>query len=164
MTRSGFDYNVIAIGSGFGGSVAAAEGDREGLPDGVLESGKRLPDEDIPNTSWDIDKFVWQPELEMFGVQRIEFLDDVQVLCGAGVGGASLVYANTLMSQCHGSRFDITSGDVLRGPATEPFTTYDARELDGASGRSTRTHSATRTTHHRDRGPGLRFEGAPVDR
>jgi cholesterol oxidase len=54
------------------------------------------PDEQVPKTSWDIRKFAWQPEAEMYGIQRIEFLDDVLVLCGAGVGGGSHHYAQTL--------------------------------------------------------------------
>ena len=63
---------------------------------GVMESGKRWKDEDIADTNWDIHKYLWQPEIEMFGIQRLEYLDDVFVLCGAGVGGGSHVYANTL--------------------------------------------------------------------
>ena len=62
----------------------------------MLESGRRWLDEDIPTTSWDVRKFAWQPEAEMYGIQRMEFLDDVLVLCGAGVGGGSHVYGNTL--------------------------------------------------------------------
>lgn len=96
MSSNGFDYDVIVIGSGFGGSVAALRATEKGYKVGVLESGKRWLDEDIPSTSWDLRRFVWQPEAEMFGIQRIEFLDDVLVLCGAGVGGGSHVYGNTL--------------------------------------------------------------------
>jgi cholesterol oxidase len=84
------------IGSGFGGSVAALRATEKGYRVGVMESGKRWRDEDIPHTSWDIRKFAWQPEVEMYGIQRMEFLDDVLVLCGAGVGGGSHVYGNTL--------------------------------------------------------------------
>ena len=89
-------FDVIVIGSGFGGSVAAMRAAEKGYKVGVLESGKRWPDEDVPTTSWDVRKFAWQPEAEMFGIQRMEFLDDVLVLCGAGVGGGSHVYGNTL--------------------------------------------------------------------
>jgi cholesterol oxidase len=89
-------YDVIVIGSGFGGSVAALRATEKGYRVGVLESGKRWPDDHIPKTSWDVRNFVWQPEAEMFGIQRMEFLDDVLVLCGAGVGGGSHVYGNTL--------------------------------------------------------------------
>jgi cholesterol oxidase len=96
VSSNGFDYDVIVIGSGFGGSVAALRATEKGYKVGVLESGKRWLDEDIPSTSWDLRRFVWQPEAEMFGIQRMEFLDDVLVLCGAGVGGGSHVYGNTL--------------------------------------------------------------------
>lgn len=96
MDGDGFDYDVIVIGSGFGGSVAALRATEKGYRVAVLESGRRWPDEEIPKTSWDIRKFAWQPEAEMYGILRIEFLDDVLVLCGAGVGGGSHHYAQTL--------------------------------------------------------------------
>lgn len=91
-----FDYDVIVIGSGFGGSVAALRAAEKGYSVCVLEAGKRWEDEDLPRTSWNVKKFAWAPEVELFGIQRIRPLDDVIVLSGAGVGGGSLVYANTL--------------------------------------------------------------------
>jgi cholesterol oxidase len=96
MNNKSNHYDVIVIGSGFGGSVAALRDTEKGYGVGVLESGRRWSDEDIPKTSWDVRKFAWQPEAEMYGIQRMEFLDDVLVLCGAGVGGGSHVYGNTL--------------------------------------------------------------------
>ena len=91
-----FDYDVLIVGSGFGGSVSALRAAEKGYRVGVMESGKRWPDEDIPKTQWDIPKFLWLPASELYGIQRIEYLDDVLVLSGAGVGGGSHVYANTL--------------------------------------------------------------------
>jgi cholesterol oxidase len=91
-----FDYDVAVIGSGFGGSVAALRAAEKGYRVGVMESGRRWRDEDIPQTQWDLPHFLWFPAAELYGVQRIEYLDDVLVLCGAGVGGGSHVYANTL--------------------------------------------------------------------
>jgi cholesterol oxidase len=91
-----FDYDVIIIGSGFGGSVAALRAAEKGYKVGVMESGRRWLDEDIPKTQWDIPKYVWFPAAELYGIQRIEYLDDALILCGAGVGGGSHVYANTL--------------------------------------------------------------------
>jgi cholesterol oxidase len=91
-----FDYDVIVVGSGFGGSVAALRAAEKGYRVGVMESGRRWPDEEIPKTQWDLPRFLWQPEAELFGIQRIEYLDDVLILSGAGVGGGSHVYANTL--------------------------------------------------------------------
>ena len=91
-----FDYDVIVIGSGFGGSVAALRAAEKGYRVAVMESGRRWNDEDIPQTQWDLPHFLWQPEAELYGIQRIEYLDDVLILAGAGVGGGSHVYANTL--------------------------------------------------------------------
>ena len=91
-----FDYDVVIVGSGFGGSVAALRAAEKGYRVGVMESGRRWKDEDIPKTQWDLPHFLWQPEAEMYGIQRMEYLDDVLILSGAGVGGGSHVYANTL--------------------------------------------------------------------
>jgi choline dehydrogenase-like flavoprotein len=96
MSSNGFDYDVIVVGSGFGGSVASLRATEKGDKVGVLESGKRWPDEESPNTSWDLHRLMRQPEAEMFGIQRLELLDDVLVLCGAGVDGGSHGYGNTL--------------------------------------------------------------------
>jgi cholesterol oxidase len=93
---AGFDYDVVIIGSGFGGSVAALRAAEKGYRVGVMESGRRWPDEDIPKTQWDLPHFLWFPAAELYGIQRIEYLDDVLILSGAGVGGGSHVYANTL--------------------------------------------------------------------
>jgi cholesterol oxidase len=91
-----FDYDVVIIGSGFGGSVAALRAAEKGYRVGVMESGRRWKDEDIPKTQWDLPHFIWLPAAELYGIQRIEPLDDVLILSGAGVGGGSHVYANTL--------------------------------------------------------------------
>src|SRR4051812_20739629 len=91
-----FDYDVVIIGSGFGGSLAALRAAEKGYRVGVMESGRRWPDEDVPKTRWDLPHFSWFPAAELYGIQRIEYLDDVLMLSGAGVGGGSHVYANTL--------------------------------------------------------------------
>ena len=93
---SGFDYDVLIVGSGFGGSVAALRAAEKGYRVGVMESGRRWPDKDIPKTQWNLPHFLWFPALELYGLQRIEYLDDVLILCGAGVGGGSHVYGATL--------------------------------------------------------------------
>jgi nitrite reductase/ring-hydroxylating ferredoxin subunit len=42
-----------------------------------------------------------------------------------------LLTGTTVMCQCHGSRFDITNGAVVDGPATEALDVYEVREVDG---------------------------------
>jgi cholesterol oxidase len=93
---AGFDYDVLIVGSGFGGSVAALRLVEKGYRVGVLEAGRRFTEETYPKTSWRLRSFLWAPRLGCTGLQRIHVLKDVVVLAGAGVGGGSLVYANTL--------------------------------------------------------------------
>jgi cholesterol oxidase len=89
-------YDVVVIGSGFGGSVAALRLVEKGYTVAVLEAGRRFADDEFPETSWRSRRFLWAPALGCYGIQRINLLRDVLVLSGAGVGGGSLVYANTL--------------------------------------------------------------------
>ena len=108
---SGLDYDVLVIGSGFGGSVAALRLTEKGYRVGELEAGRRFDDPadpvpgqrhgGLPKTSWRIFRYMWAPQLGMTGIQRIHLLrgeknSRVLVLAGAGVGGGSLNYANTL--------------------------------------------------------------------
>jgi len=90
------EFDVVVIGSGFGGSVAALRLREKGYTVAVLEAGRRFEDRDFPKTSWRLRKFLFAPALGLYGIQRIHALPDVLILCGAGVGGGSLVYANTL--------------------------------------------------------------------
>lgn len=89
-------FDVVVVGSGFGGSVAALRLTEKGYRVAVLEAGWRYTNDTLPVTSWDVRRFLWAPKLGLRGIQRLTLLDDVLVLSGAGVGGGSLVYANTL--------------------------------------------------------------------
>ena len=89
-------FDIVVIGSGFGGSVSALRLTEKGYKVAIFEAGRRFDDGDFPKTSWRINKFLYFPKLGLKGIQRIHFLPDVLVLAGAGVGGGSLVYANTL--------------------------------------------------------------------
>jgi cholesterol oxidase len=88
--------DVVVVGSGFGGSVAALRLAEKGYRVTVLEAGRRFADDEFPETSWRLPRFLWQPRLHWYGIQRMDLLRNVLVLSGAGVGGGSLVYANTL--------------------------------------------------------------------
>lgn len=114
------DFDVLVIGSGFGGSVAALRLVEKGYRVGVLEAGRRFEDADFPKTSWDLRRFIWAPKLKMYGIQRIHLLKDVAVLAGAGVGGGSLVYANTLYKP---------GSDFFQDPQWAQITDWES-ELD----------------------------------
>ncbi len=90
------DFDVVVVGSGFGGSVAALRLTEKGYRVAVLEAGRRFTAETLPKTSWQAKDFLFAPAIGCYGIQRIHILPDTVVLCGAGVGGGSLVYANTL--------------------------------------------------------------------
>lgn len=92
----GEHYDVVVIGSGFGGSVTALRLTEKGYRVGVIEAGRRFDESNLPKTSWDVRNFLWAPRLGCYGIQRIHLLRDVVILAGAGVGGGSLNYANTL--------------------------------------------------------------------
>ncbi len=92
----GYDHDVVVIGSGFGGSVSALRLAEKGYRVHVYEAGRRFEDADFARTSWDVRRYLWAPRLGCYGVQRIHRLPDCLVLAGAGVGGGSLNYANTL--------------------------------------------------------------------
>jgi cholesterol oxidase len=90
------NFDVAVIGSGFGGSVAALRLSEKGYKVLVIESGARFEDQDFAKNSFNLKKFLFFPKLGLKGIQRIDLLKNVIVMSGAGVGGGSLVYANTL--------------------------------------------------------------------
>ena len=93
----GLDYDYIIIGSGFGGSVSALRLTEKGYKVLVLEKGKRLGIQDFPHTNWNLKKWLWLPLFSFFfGFFKITWFRHVTILSGVGVGGGSLVYANTL--------------------------------------------------------------------
>jgi len=90
------DADVLVVGSGFGGSVAALRLTEKGYRVRVLEAGRRFGAADFARTNWNLRRYLFMPRLGLRGIQRLTVLDDLLVLSGAGVGGGSLVYANTL--------------------------------------------------------------------
>jgi len=92
---STFDTDVAIVGSGFGGSVTALRLTEKGYRVTVLEKGRRWKPEDFPTTNWNIRRQFWLPWLGCYGTWRLHLLREVLVMHGIGVGGGSLLYANT---------------------------------------------------------------------
>lgn len=90
------DYDYIIIGSGFGGSVSALRLAEKGYSVLVIEKGKWFKSSDFAKTNWNLRKWLWIPGLKLFGIQKLNFMRHISALSGVGVGGGSLVYANTL--------------------------------------------------------------------
>ena len=61
-----------------------------------MEMGKRYEQSDFPKTNWNLKKYLWLPLLKLHGFFRMSLFKHAWVLSGVGVGGGSLVYANTL--------------------------------------------------------------------
>jgi cholesterol oxidase len=89
------DFDFVIVGSGFGGSVAAHRLTEKGYRVAVLEQGKRYTTEDLPKTTWNLRKYLWAPKLGLKGILGITTFKDIVIFHGTGVGGGSLVYANT---------------------------------------------------------------------
>jgi cholesterol oxidase len=89
-------YDWIIIGSGFGGSVSALRLAEKGYSVLVIEKGKKYENSDFPKTNWNVRKWFWIPGIKLFGIQKLSFFRHITILSGVGVGGGSLVYANTL--------------------------------------------------------------------
>ncbi len=95
-SASDFDYDYVVIGSGFGGSVSAMRLAQKGYRVLVLEAGRRWQGRDFPKTNLNVFRFLWAPAAFCYGIMRMTLLRNVLIVSGAGVGGGSLVYANTL--------------------------------------------------------------------
>jgi cholesterol oxidase len=148
--NDGSDYDVLVIGSGFGGSVTALRLTEKGYRVGVLEAGRRFTPETLPKTSWQARRFLWAPKLGLTGIQRIHVLKDCVILAGAGVGGGSLNYANTLYEPLQPFYDDPQWADItdwraelaphyaqarqMLGVVTNPTTTPSDREMQRLAG------------------------------
>ena len=152
-----FEYDVVVIGSGFGGSVAALRLTEKGYRVAVLEAGQRFDSSNLPRTSWDVRNFLWAPRLGCYGLQRIHILKNVVILGGAGVGGGSLNYSNTLYEPRSAGFYEHPQWAAITDWRTELAPYYDlARRMLGVTQTPlvTETDKVLKTVAHRDgRGP-----------
>ena len=89
-------YDWVIVGSGFGGSVSAHRLTQKGYKVLIIEKGRRFKLEDFPKTNWDVKRWMWNPAMGLKGFFQMSFMKHMTILHGVGVGGGSLVFANTL--------------------------------------------------------------------
>ncbi|MFC0115102.1 FAD-dependent oxidoreductase [Kibdelosporangium aridum] len=85
--------DVLVVGSGFGGSVAALRLAEKGYRVTVLEAGRRFADTDLASGPWQLHRVLWAPRIGLRGIIRVRVRRRLIVLTGIGVGGGSLAYA-----------------------------------------------------------------------
>jgi cholesterol oxidase len=124
-------HDVLVVGSGFGGSVTALRLTEKGYDVGVLETGRRWRTEDFAGqTSRDL---LWAPRLGMLGPMRLSSLGPITLFTAVGVGGGSLIYANTLYEP-HDAFFTDAGWASITDWRTELAPYYDqARRMLGAT-------------------------------
>ncbi len=92
--------STTSTGSSSGRASAAASSalrlTQKGYRVAMFESGKRYADHEFPKSTWDLRRYFFAPRLGLHGIFRLSLFKDVSVVSGAGVGGGSLGYANTL--------------------------------------------------------------------
>jgi cholesterol oxidase len=96
----GYDYDVIVVGSGFGGAVAAYRMAQKGKKVCLIERGKRYGMHEFPRRIHEVKEgLFWDPRDKKYGI--MEFRDykesDLMSVSASGLGGGSLIYANVLM-------------------------------------------------------------------
>ncbi|PKQ06693.1 MAG: GMC family oxidoreductase [Alphaproteobacteria bacterium HGW-Alphaproteobacteria-11] len=96
FVADGAHFDFVIVGSGFGGSVSALRLSQKGYSVLVIEKGRRLSGDDFPKTNWNLKRWLWMPSLGFRGLFQMTFFRHLTAFTGVGVGGGSLVYANTL--------------------------------------------------------------------
>ena len=96
MSSHKYDYDYVVIGSGFGGSVSALRLSEKGYRVLVIEKGKWWNSKDFAKTNWNLKRWMWLPVLRFWGILKLTYYRHIGIVSGVGVGGGSLVYANTL--------------------------------------------------------------------
>lgn len=91
------DFDVVIIGSGFGGSVATYRLAEAGLKVCLLERGKAYPPFSFPRSPYQVRDNFWDPSDGLYGLYNVWSFKSSGALVSAGLGGGSLIYANVII-------------------------------------------------------------------
>lgn len=91
------DFDVVIVGSGFGGSVNAYRLAEAGQRVCVLERGKAYPQGSFPRTPAGLARNLWDPSEGLHGMFDVWSFESIDALVSSGLGGGSLIYANVLI-------------------------------------------------------------------
>jgi cholesterol oxidase len=119
-------YDVVVVGSGFGGGVTACRMAEQGLRVCVLERGRRFSPGDFPDRPEQAPLALWHPVLNPGGILDLRLMRDLSVLTAAGVGGGSLVYANVQLRAPADVFEEQSWPDVITRTELDPY--YDRTE------------------------------------
>lgn len=99
MKISNFDFDVIVIGSGFGGSVMTCRLAEKGYRVCLLERGMEYGFNEFPRRIDEFKRAFWDPKDKLHGLFEVlaHKESDVFTVTGSGLGGGSLIYSNVLM-------------------------------------------------------------------
>ncbi|WP_214404648.1 GMC oxidoreductase [Pseudonocardia lacus] len=90
-------WDVLVVGSGFGGSVVACRAAQCGKRVLVLERGKWYRPGEFPRTPLQMADNLWNPKSERYGLFQLWSFRWMDAVVASGVGGGSLIYANVAM-------------------------------------------------------------------
>jgi cholesterol oxidase len=90
-------FDVVVVGSGFGGSVSAYRLAQAGRRVLLLERGKAFPPGSFPRIPREVARNFWDPSGGLHGMFDIWSFSGIESLVSSCLGGGSIIYANVLL-------------------------------------------------------------------
>ncbi|HYQ15092.1 MAG TPA: GMC family oxidoreductase [Polyangiaceae bacterium] len=116
-------FDVVVIGSGFGGSVMSYRFAERGLRVCVLERGKAYPAGSFPRSPYEMKHNFWDPSQGLHGMYNVWSFERLSAVVSSGLGGGSLIYANVLIRK--DERWFIKEQPGTKGYESWPITRAD---------------------------------------